>query len=346
MQIKPNRGIVCLILLVVFGLKFGMTAEPTTYLALVVEMSGEVFIQPKDTSELVKARWGNYVYQGDFIKTGANSHVSLLFSDGTMIDLSANSQVSIKQHPGGSPNTPTTAQNNQEKVVPQLKRLQIHSLPFRKPEKTVAEDGSIRLFPAIRNTEIDTLLISPRRTTIVTQQPEFQWNSPYADAKYTLTISDTSRVIATYETSQTKFKLPDPLSWGESYIWTIKMTRRLMPVGRTAATHFSVIQKDKLQEYQELLKKIENLNLQERDSNYYQFIMGYAYLKYNLLENAIEQFQRLARNNPDSPFPHEALCRLFFEQQRIEKAKQEYKIWCHLLKKKSCSGEKTLVNHE
>jgi hypothetical protein len=333
-------GIICLVFLLAWGIQSGAANEPTAYLALVVEITGEVFIQPKDTPKPVQARWGNYVYQGDFIKTGANAHVSLLFSDGTMIELSENSQVSIKQHPGGSPTARTTAPNEKEKVIPHLNRLQIKSLPFQKPEVTVARDGSLRLFPAIRATETDTLLISPRLTTIATQRPEFRWTSPYPGAKYTLTLSDTSGKIASYQTGQTRFQIPDTLAWGKSYLWTINITHQLMPVGRTAATKFRVIEKEKFVEYQELLEKVARLNLSERDPNYNLFIMGYTYLKYDLLENAIGEFQQLAGKNPAAPFPHEALCRLFFEQQQMEKARQEYQTWCHLLKDESWRGER------
>jgi len=319
-----------------------MAAEKNDYIALVIELSGNAFVRRNSQPEFVPIKWGNYLYQGDVVRTSDSSHVMLLFSNGAMVNLSATSQLTIEQHFGLNPNVATTQQNEHQKVVPQFEQIQIAHAKSLKMQVIVAADGSLRLQPTerkfdpnIRDFNSDTLLISPRMTTIPTTEPVLKWHSPYQDAEYTVTLADTVQILWSYKTKKTEFKVPYPLEYGKIYLWSVTFQRNLKKVKGPIASKFQVIEQTQLEEYKQLLQKIPVLKEQNRSNSYYHFILAFTYLKFNLIEKAIPHFQTLARINPETPFPHEALCRLYWDQDLDDNAMREFQIWQKLLAQNS-----------
>lgn len=340
MKTKIHCLVYIIILFMISASTNGQAKEPGDYLALVVELKGEISVKRKDTKDFTAVMWGNYIYQGDLVKAGSESQVSLLFANGTMIELSANSQMVIKQHPGLNSDAVTTAENEPEKVVPQLSRLQIKSYPFKPPEVQIAKDGSQRLFPTIRSADVDTLILSPRMTTINTQTPEFKWSSKGEDMEYRLTLSDANGTIWQTTTKDTHVESRVTLRWGESYVWTLDVYRGVQRVQGPFSTQFKVLSQQDFHDFSLLLKKMQKLDADKRSKNYYHLIMGFTYLKYDLIEKAIEHFRELAQANPAAAFPHEALCRLYLDQQLQDKAQAHYRKWHNLLEAEVVSASK------
>lgn len=333
---KNNRYLFIfgLVLYFIFSGPAGLKAESgENYIALVVEIRGEVLVQRKDSLRFTEVTWGSYIYQGDLVKAGLESHVALLFSNGAMIELSENSQMQIKQHPGLDPNSATTDDNKNEKVVPELRRLRIQNMPFPKPRIVIAADGSHRLLPQRRITETDTFIISPRMSTVSTPTPKFKWSAPYPNLEYKIVITDSLGLTRSYRTTNPEWQCTDSLEWGKQYVWTLGIYQDFKRVYGPFSTKFRVISKARFSEYHKLLKKMKLLSSDKRSKNYYHLIMGFTYIKYYLIDKALTHFQILARENPATAFPHEALCRLYWDQQRFEKAQQEYDIWHNLLAK-------------
>ncbi|MCK5739470.1 hypothetical protein KAH55_09825, partial [bacterium] len=234
-----------------------------------------------------------------------------------------------ENHPGMQPDVATTGKNASQKVIPYMERLRIKNLPERKYSISRAADGSRRLIPSIRALA-DTVLTSPRLTAIATLSPFFHWMPVEPGALYRVTLSDANGVIWRRETNQTLLQCPAPLAWGKSYQWSVSVKEPLKPNPAVYSTNFQVIPEKDFPEFKHLERKIINLRGSSRSAEYYDLILGYTYLKYNLTEMAVPLFQKIAISNPEAPFIHESLCRLYLEQNYSTEAQKEFAIWTQL----------------
>jgi len=72
-------------------------AEGSDYIAILKKPTHEVSIHRLDKKIQVKED-AEYIFQGDIIETGASSNVTLIFNDGTIINLDAKSLLKIDDY--------------------------------------------------------------------------------------------------------------------------------------------------------------------------------------------------------------------------------------------------------
>jgi hypothetical protein len=323
-----TQGLLLFLLPVLLLAQEKPTEDPRiNYVALVVQMKGDIQVQRNDSKKVETVMWGNYLYQGDRITTGKNSQVSILFSNGIMVDVEAGSAFTISNHPGAEPNSPTTKYNIRDKVIPDLDRLKMKELLIKRYQESFAADGSVRLSPSLRDVYRDTILIFPRKTTITNLQPTFRWQSLYQNATYEISLFNDGKLLWSYRVNQPKFTAPAPLEWGKSYQWQVKILKNLSPAGRLETSAFWTIEQKQRNEFLTLVQEVRKKNFGRVSEEYYNFLMAHTHLKYELRDEAIAYLKAIAQTNPNFAFPNEALCRLYGDKDLYYKVDTEYTRW-------------------
>ena len=70
-------------------------------LAVISDVQGSVFLNTAGSEEPLKAVFGTQLVQGDQIETGRKASVTMLFSNGNLISLGANSNITISGNQSG-----------------------------------------------------------------------------------------------------------------------------------------------------------------------------------------------------------------------------------------------------
>ena len=92
-----NRIIVLFLFVFSFSQMHTVWAEEKTNVAAVVtSVSGTLLVLPYKTEKWVEATKGMFLYEGDQLKTGANSKAAITFANGIELKINENSTFTIQ----------------------------------------------------------------------------------------------------------------------------------------------------------------------------------------------------------------------------------------------------------
>lgn len=146
-------------------------------------------------------------------------------------------------------------------------------------------------------------LVSPGRTVIVTDRPNFKWENILGASAYMVYINDTSgQIVATsgeLTPDRREWLAPKLLKRGEIYAWTVTAIvdgKEMVAPGPSAPEmKFQVLPMTSLQQLNKLKKTRSHLAL------------GVFYAGQGMVAEAEGEFRILVRNNPGSPYPKKLL---------------------------------------
>jgi len=311
------------------GLKESFAGEPSKCLAVITEISGDVFIKKVNKNEFIKAFWGTQLFQGDQIKTSDKSDVSLLFANNSLIKLEANSMITISANE-------STAAVKAEKMPDNISASMMGSfsaLISRRHEKeekgALAGLRSIGLIQTIR-------LTSPYNTILKTNRPSFSWATDKTYESYKVNLYNSSGLLWSKKTSENRMIYPEnekDLAYDESYFWNVE-GEELIDIDKSANQSFSVLSLEKAREAEEQESLIRNTFRDESESSSLHSVLGAYYLNLGLLQDAIDEFQIISKINPDAPLPHEILGSIYSDAGNKDKAIEELQKALALAKNK------------
>jgi len=297
-------------------------------LAVITELKGEVLFKKAAGTEFTKAAWGSQLFQGDQVRTSANSEVSLLFSNGNFVTLGPDGSMAIS---GKKP--PETKSDANVKNISSAMLVNISGLTLKKQnKKDVGALAGLRS----ADTEQSIELTSPYNTLIKTNRPSFSWTAKEFYDKYIVNLYSSKGLIWSKKVSGNKMNYPEnekELVFGESYFWNVE-GEGLVDNVKSASQKFSVLSPQKSKEVADQEAMIMSTLKDVSESSNLHSVLGAYYINQGLLQDAINEFQAISKINIDATLPHEILSSLYTDVGNKDKAIEELQKALALAKNK------------
>jgi hypothetical protein len=277
-----------------------LSQHRASVLAVISDVHGEVFLKKVQRAETFKAVFGMQLIQGDQVRTGKKSKAVLLFSDGNLISLGSNSNITISGK---------QADESTKNIGIGLAGY-FSDLAIRSDNK-----GEMGVLIDLRSTETDQtiILISPCNTMIKSNQPVLSWESTKPAEEYVVRVYNDNGLIWEKKTSETKIKITETataLHFGESYFWNVEGID-MIDSFRSSNQKFTIFSQDKILELESTEEQIKDFFRDDLNSSSFHSVLGAFYAKKGMLEEAIKEFEIVKEANPESSLPHEILGKLY-----------------------------------
>jgi hypothetical protein len=320
-MVQSHKYLILFILTILTaGLKRSDAQQSVQCLAVITEIKGKAIYKEAGMSQFTKATWGTRLYDGDQVSTDDKSEVRLLYSDNSFLTLGPNSMVTIS-----GAESPGTQSTGDVKRISSSVAVNLSSLAFKKDEeKDVGALAGIRSGAADHTIE----LISPRNTLIRTARPSFSWFVKLPFDNYTLNLFNSKGLVWSRKVSGTSLNYPEnekELNSGESYFWFVE-GESLIETEKSASHKFTLLTSDKSREVSGHESAIRQIFSENPESSSLHSLLGAYYIDEGLLQDAIKEFQTIAKINSDVPLPHEILGSLYSEVGEKDKAIEELQI--------------------
>jgi hypothetical protein len=316
MQFKTGL-VVLLFIFLLSGLRLSQAQQPSQCLAVITEINGEVFLKKVNRNEFSKASWGIQLFQGDEIKTSDKSEVKLLFSNNTLISLGSNSKIKITGKESPATETTGNVSNISSAAMVNLSDL----IPKREDKNDVGALAGLRSVSSEQSIE----LTSPNNTLIKTDHPSFSWIAKKSFDNYVVNLYNSKGLVWSKKVSENAMKYPENekgLEFGESYFWNVE-GEYLIDTDKSSNHKFSVLSLEQSKEVEENENTIRNTFKNDPESSSMHSVMGAYFINKGLLQDAIIEFQTIAKLNSDAALPHELLGSLYSEVGDKDKAIDE-----------------------
>ncbi len=269
-------------------------------LAVISDVRGTVLVNIAGNDEPMKAVFGTQLVQGDRVETGRKASVSMLFSNGNLISLGANSNITISGNQSGSPS----------RNIGSGMAGNFSDLAMRQDNK-----GEMGVLMDLRSDETSQLILplSPCNTMISTLKPRLQWKSMKPADEYVVRIYNSQGLIWEHRTTATYLDFPEDepgLEYGTSYFWNVE-GEDLINSFRSLNQNFTVLSYDKIIEIKNEEQKLLGMFTDDPGSSSLHSLLGAYYASSGLLEEAIHEFEVVRDANPDATLPHEILGGLY-----------------------------------
>ena len=275
-------------------------AQNSPSLAVISDVEGNVYLNRPGSDDPIKAVFGTQLGQGDRIETGKRASVSLLFSNGNLISLGPNSDITISgnQANGSSMNIGAGMAGN------------FSDLAMRQDNK-----GEMGVLMDLRSDETSQQIIpiSPCNTMIASNMPSLKWESKKPADEFVIRLYDGEGLVWEHRTTATSLEFPqneDALKYGQSYFWNVE-GQDLITSFRSLNQKFTILQKEKIKEIQQEKEKVLDMFSEDPDNSSLHSLLGAYYASAGLLEDAIREFELVRDANPEATLPHEILGGLY-----------------------------------
>jgi hypothetical protein len=309
--------IILLLVIMLSGPRLLLAQQPAQCLAVITEINGEAYLRKVNRSEFSKADWGTQLFLGDEIKTSDKSEVKLLFSNSNLISLGPNSMIKISGNVSPSTETIGNIRNLSSATMVNLSDL----IPKREDKNEIGALAGLRSVSTVKTIE----LTSPNNTFIKTNRPSFSWITKKSYDNCVVTLYNSKGLVWSKKVSENVMKYPENengLDFGESYFWNVE-GEYLIDTDKSANHKFTVLSIEQSKEVDENEKTIRNTFKNNLESSSLHSVLGAYFINKGLLQDAIIEFQIIARLNMDAALPHELLGSLYSQVGDKDKAIDE-----------------------
>lgn len=288
-----------LIILLLFPF-FGFSQNQGSTLAVISDVKGSVLLMQEQSDDSRKAVFGMQLAQGDRLETGRKAGVTLLFSNGNLISLGPNSNITISGNQSG----------NSSLNIGAGMAGNFSDLAMRQDSR-----GEMGLLMDLRSDETSQQImpLSPCNTMISTSTPGLTWDSRKPADEFVVRLYNGQGLVWEKRTTSTSLAFPqdeDALEYGQSYFWNVE-GEDLITSFRSLNQKFTVLPEDKIQEIKEEEEKLLGMFTDDPGSSSLHSLMGAYYAKAGLFEDAIKAFELVRDSNPEATLPHEILSGLY-----------------------------------
>ena len=299
MRRQLNRFSIILALLLLSTSIIIAQGNPTA-LAVISDVEGSVYLNQTGSDDPLKAVFGTQLVQGDRVETGRKASVTMLFSNGNLISLGANSNITISGNQSGSPS----------RNIGSGMAGNFSDLAMRQDNK-----GEMGVLMDLRSDETSQqiLPLSPCNTMILNNTPSLKWVSKKPADEYVVRLYNGQGLVWEKRSSATSLEFPKdeaPLEYGASYFWNVE-GEDLIHSFRSLNQKFTILPEDKIREIKLEKEKLMGLFTEDSNSSSLHSLLGSYYAATGLLEDAIREFELVRDANPEATLPHEILGSLY-----------------------------------
>jgi tetratricopeptide (TPR) repeat protein len=194
-------------------------------------------------------------------------------------------------------------------------------IPKREDKNDVGALAGLRSVSSEQSIE----LTSPNNTLIKTDHPSFSWIAKKSFDNYVVNLYNSKGLVWSKKVSENAMKYPENekgLEFGESYFWNVE-GEYLIDTDKSSNHKFSVLSLEQSKEVEENENTIRNTFKNDPESSSMHSVMGAYFINKGLLQDAIIEFQTIAKLNSDAALPHELLGSLYSEVGDKDKAIDE-----------------------
>ena len=269
-------------------------------LAVISDVRGTVLVNIAGDDEPMKAVFGTQLFQGDQLETGKKANVTMLFSNGNLINLGGNSNITISGNQSGSPS----------RNIGSGMAGNFSDLAMRQDNK-----GEMGVLMDLRSDETSQLILplSPCNTMILNNTPSMKWVSKKPADEYVVRLYNGQGLVWEKRCSATSLEFPKdeaPLEYGASYFWNVE-GEDLIHSFRSLNQKFTILPESKIKEILMEEQNLLEVFKDDPESSSLHSLLGSYYAKSGLLEDAITEFEIVRDANPDATLPHEILGELY-----------------------------------
>jgi hypothetical protein len=277
-----------------------LLAQNPSSLAVISDVEGSVYLNKAGSDDPIKVVFGTQLGQGDRVETGKRASVSMLFSNGNLISLGPNSNITISgnQASGSSRNIGAGMAGN------------FSDLAMRQDNR-----GEMGVLMDLRSDETSQQIIpiSPCNTMISTNMPGLRWESKKPADEFVIRLYDGEGLVWEHRTTATSLDFPEnetALKYGQSYFWNVE-GMDLINSFRSLNQKFTILPEAKINEIKNEEKKLTKMFADNPGSSSLYSLLGAYYAKSGLLEDAIKAFETVRDANPEATLPREILGGLY-----------------------------------
>lgn len=292
------------ILLAVFGmvlfilLTTPVRAMETDAIALISSFSGDVKVNHTDKKSLQPLHLGMQLFENDEIYTYDNSKASLLFIDGSVITVWPNSQLKVVPGEISAKKEGTLVATLSRKVLTTIKGIFSGNMK----EETLTAIPGIR--KKIEKEKNRVTIAYPRNSIILSLTPTFRWKISGDNNTFliSLTLKGMEGTLWAAQTDSTAILYPEgqkSLKRGQTYFLKVQSANDSSLYDEV---YFRILEQEKATEVIGFEKKMMMLQKSNRDDMSPSFILATFYKGKGLFHQALIEFERLEKQNPEDRF--------------------------------------------
>lgn len=287
--------------------------------AVIASVKGRVEVNTSRPGTGVRAAFGRPLERGDKVTVSAGSSATLFFNDGNIIELSERSAITIGGRLASGPRAAALPSD----VFTQVSRyVTAGSRETGLVAMAQMRSGSDESVP---------LLLSPRRTTLLTDAPDLAWRPVTGATHYRVRMTAVGGaelwrrdVPARAPGADLALAYPGDaakLAAETDYQWDVEALDEKGTL-RREGTVVRVLASDALGDVHANLAKIADGG--GEGSPAARFLAGSYLSGLGIYQDAAEQFRALAALAPESPGPHEALGNVYLSVGLVDLAATEF----------------------
>ena len=291
-------GLTLLLFLLFSGISFAQNGASA--LAVISDIQGSVYLNKAGGDDPIKVVFGTQLVQGDQVETGRKASVSILFSNGNLINLGSNSNITISGNQSGN-----TSRNIGAGMAGNFS-----DLAMRQDNK-----GEMGVLMDLRSDETSQQIIpeSPCNTMITNNKPILKWDPRKPADEFVVKLYNSEGLVWEKHTTTPLLEFPrdEPgLEYGSTYFWNVE-GEDLIHSFRSLNQKFTVLPEEKIKEVKLEEEKLLGLFTEYPNSSSLHSLLGAYYAANGLFEDAIREFELVRDANLDATLPHEILGRLY-----------------------------------
>ena len=278
--------------------------------AIIASLKGKVTVQSARSSEPVTATFGRALEAGDRVQLAAGSAATILFNDGNVAELGEKSSLTI----GGGAKGGKGGGKLPSDVFTQVSKLTTGG--SRRSGLVVM--APMRSGGVVAGPEP----ITPRQTDMLSARPSFEWRAVEGATRYRVTLSGDDGALWTREVASTKIAYPADaaaLAPDHEWLWEVQAFGATGALGRASA-NFRVPAQADLDAVRNVLERIRAAG----ETPATRYLAGSYLHARGFQQDALAEFLALARIDPSSPAPHEALGDVYRAIGLMEQAAASY----------------------
>jgi len=279
---------------------FSLGQNSPSALAVISDVQGSVYLNKSGEDDPMKAVFGTQLVQGDQVETGRKASVTMLFSNGNLISLGPNSNITISGNQSG----------NAPRNIGSGMAANFSDLTMRQDNK-----GEMGVLMDLRSDESSQQIIplSPCNTMIHTKRPNLIWHPKMPADKFVVRLYNSDGLVWEKHCTSAYLEFPGDeveLEYGTSYFWNVE-GEDLIHSFRSLNQRFTVLPEKKIKEVKLEEEKLLELFAEHPNSSSLHALLGANYAAAGLFEEAIKEFELVRDTNPDATLPHEILGKLY-----------------------------------
>jgi hypothetical protein len=269
-------------------------------MAVLSDVHGNVSLKKPQRNNTMRAVFGMQLEQGDQVTTDKDARATVLFSNGNLINLGGNSNITISGNTSGG----------QSRNIGAGLAGNFSDLAMRQDSR-----GEVGVLIDLRSDEATQLIvpITPCNTRICDTRPTISWESTRPADEFVVRLYNSQGLVWEERTEDHSLEFPEgqePLQFGESYFWNVE-GEDLIHTFRSLNQKFTLLKEEEVQQMKTEEERISELFAEDPENSSYHSLMGAYYAKMGLFENAIAEFEKVRDSNPEATLPHEILGELY-----------------------------------